>query len=106
MEAEVEAITPEGLWLSRPGGKVFLEADFVLVLIGYRAEDRLLKEAGVAYEGEKPRLSPEWETSVPGLFAVGSCAYGPDTRSVFIENGREHAERALKAIARRLNPLT
>lgn len=106
MEAEVEAITPEGLWLSRPEGKVFLEADFVLVLIGYRAEDRLLKEAGVAYEGEKPWLSPEWETSVPGLFAVGSCAYGPDTRSVFIENGREHAERALKAIARRLNPLT
>ncbi|MEN2983149.1 MAG: YpdA family putative bacillithiol disulfide reductase [Thermus sp.] len=106
MEARVEAITPEGLWLLRPEGRLFLEADFVLVLIGYRAEDRLLKEAGVAYEGEKPRLSLEGETSIPGLFAIGSCAYGPDTRSVFIENGREQAEKALRAIARRLGLLT
>ncbi|GLV47031.1 thioredoxin reductase [Thermus sp. LT1-2-5] len=106
MEAWVEAITPEGLWLRRPEGRGFLEADFVLVLIGYRAEDRLLREAGVVYEGEKPRLSPEFETSLPGLFAVGSCAFGPDTRSVFIENGREHAKQALSAIARRLGPLT
>jgi thioredoxin reductase (NADPH) len=104
MEAQVEAITREGLWLTRPEGRVFLEADFVLVLVGYRAEDRLLREARVAYRGEKPLLSPEGETSLPGLFAIGSCAYGPDTRSVFIENGREEAERALKAIARRLAP--
>ena len=102
MEARVEAITPEGLWLLRPSGREFLEADFVLVLVGYRAEDGLLKAAGVAYEGERPLLSPEGETSIPGLFAIGSCAYGPDTRSVFIENGREEAERALKAIARRI----
>ena len=104
MEARVEAITPEGLWLLRPSGREFLEADFVLVLVGYRAEDGLLKAAGVAYGGERPLLSPEGETSIPGLFAIGSCAYGPDTRSVFIENGREEAERALKAIARRLTP--
>ncbi len=102
MEARVEAIVPEGLWVLRPEGRVFLEADFVLVQIGYRAEDHLLKAAGVAYEGERPRLSPEGETSIPGLFAIGSCAYGPDTRSVFIENGREEAERALRAIAQRL----
>jgi len=102
MEARVEAITPEGLWLLRPSGREFLEADFVLVLVGYRAEDHLLRSAGVAYEGERPLLSPEGETSIPGLFALGSCAYGPDTRSVFIENGREEAERALKAIARRI----
>ncbi|KHG65602.1 thioredoxin reductase [Thermus sp. 2.9] len=104
MEAWVEAITPEGLCLRRPGGRAFLPADFVLVLIGYRAEDRLLREAGVVYEGEKPRLTPEFETSIPGLFAVGSCAFGPDTRSVFIENGREHARLALSAIAKRLAP--
>lgn len=106
MEAEVEAITPEGLWLRRPEGREFLPADFVLVLIGYRAEDRLLREAGVAYQGEKPVLSPEFETSLRGLFAIGSCAYGPDTRSVFIENGREQARFALTAIAARVRGLT
>lgn len=102
MEARVEAITPEGLVLQRPRGQTFLQADFVLVLVGYRAEDQLLWEVGVRYEGEKPWLSPEWETSRKGLFAIGSCAFGPDTRSVFIENGREHAKVALSAIARRL----
>ncbi|TBH21716.1 YpdA family putative bacillithiol disulfide reductase [Thermus thermamylovorans] len=101
MEARVRAITPEGLLLERPSGEAFLEADFVLVQIGYRAEDHLLKAAQVAYEGERPLLSPEFETSRPGLFAIGSCAFGPDTRSVFIENGREHARLALAAIARR-----
>ncbi|WP_038056338.1 YpdA family putative bacillithiol disulfide reductase [Thermus amyloliquefaciens] len=101
MEARVKAITPAGLVLERPQGEEFLEADFVLVQIGYRAEDRLLREAGVAYEGERPLLSPEFETSRRGLFAIGSCGFGPDTRSVFIENGREHAKVALSAIARR-----
>jgi len=102
MEARVKAITPEGLALERPQGEEFLEADFVLVQIGYRAEDHLLREAGVRYEGEKPWLSPEWETSRKGLFAIGSSAFGPDTRTVFIENGREHARVAIAAIARRL----
>ncbi|GAA6732959.1 YpdA family putative bacillithiol disulfide reductase [Thermus oshimai] len=103
MEARVKAIEPGRVLLERPGGEEVLEADFVLVLIGYRAEDTLLRRAGVAYEGERPRLSPSFETSLRGLFAVGSCAFGPDTRSVFIENGREHAEAALKEIARRLD---
>ncbi|MFN3180301.1 MAG: YpdA family putative bacillithiol disulfide reductase [Thermus sp.] len=102
METRVKAITPEGLVLEGPQGEGFLQADFVLVQIGYRAEDRLLKGAGVRYEGEKPWLSPEWETSRQGLFAIGSCVFGPDTRSVFIENGREHARVAISAIARRL----
>lgn len=102
MEARVKAITPAGLVLERPQGEEFLEADFVLVQIGYRAEDHLLRRAGVRYEGEKPWLSPEWETSRKGLFAIGSSAFGPDTRTVFIENGREHARVAIAAIARRL----
>ncbi len=102
MEAQVRAIEPGRLLLWRQGREEVLEVDFVLVLIGYRAEDTLLRRAQVAYQGEKPRLSPAFETSLPGLFAIGSCAYGPDTRSVFIENGREHARLALEAIASRL----
>ncbi len=105
METRVKAITPEGLHLEGPQGEGFLAADFVLVQIGYRAEDRLLREAGVRYQGEKPWLSPEWETSRKGLFAIGSAAFGPDTRSVFIENGRRHAEVALLAVAGRLGSM-
>lgn len=101
MEARVLAITPEAVLLESQGVEERLPADFVLVQIGYRATDGLLRGAEVAYEGERPLLSPHYETSRPGLFAIGSCAFGPDTRSVFIENGRLHAQLALLAIRER-----
>lgn len=101
MRARVLAITEEAVLLERDGVEERLFADFVLVQIGYRATDRLLRQAGLAYGGEKPLLTPEFETSRRGLFAIGSCAFGPDTRSVFIENGRLHAQIALSAIGER-----
>jgi thioredoxin reductase (NADPH) len=99
---QVVAIEEQGLQLRGEEGPGFLPVDFVLVLIGYRAADGLLRQAGVAFQGDKPRLSPSFETSVPGLFAIGSCGCGSETRSVFIENGREHARIAMEAIAARL----
>jgi len=99
---QVVAIEEQGLQLRGEEGPGFLPVDFVLVLIGYRAADGLLRQAGVAFQGDKPRLSPSFETSVPGLFAIGSCGCGSETRSVFIENGREHARTAVEAIAARL----
>jgi len=85
-----------------PRGEETIAADRAIVLIGYRADDALLRSAGVRFEGGRPRLSETFETSVPGLFALGSAGYGEDTRTVFIENGREHAHTAMRAIARRL----
>ncbi|WP_456444991.1 NAD(P)-binding domain-containing protein [Oceanithermus sp.] len=85
-----------------PQGEATIEADRAIVLIGYRADDALLRTAGVLFEGGRPRLSEAFETSVPGLYALGSAGYGEDTRSVFIENGREHARIAVAAIARGL----
>ena len=85
-----------------PDGEEALEADRAVVLIGYRADDALLRAAGARFEGARPVLSDRFETSVPGLFALGSAGYGEDTRSVFIENGREHARLAVRELARRL----
>lgn len=102
-QTTVTAITPDGLELQQAGRRLFLPTDFVLVLIGYRANDGLLREAGARYLGDKPQLSESYETSVSGLFAIGSCASGTDTRSVFIENGREHARLAIEAIASRVH---
>ncbi len=78
-----------------------LPSDFVLVHIGYRAVDNLLLEAGVRYGGDAPLLSEHFETSLEGLFVAGSAGYGSDTRSVFIENGREHAQKAVQEMVRR-----
>lgn len=101
-QATVQEITLEGVHVLQAGEPRFIPADFVLVLCGYRASDTLLRSAGVAFEGDKPALSQAFETSLAGLFAVGSCAFGSDTRSVFIENGREHARLAAAVIANRI----
>ncbi len=101
-QATVQEITLDGVHVLQAGTPRFIPADFVLVLCGYRASDTLLRLARVAYERDKPILSETFETSLPGLFAVGSCAFGSDTRSVFIENGREHARLAAAAIASRI----
>ena len=77
-------------------------ADFVIVHIGYRAVDGLLRAAPVEYQGDAPLLSEDYETSIKGLFVAGSAGFGSDTRTVFIENGREHAQKAVREMVYRL----
>jgi thioredoxin reductase (NADPH) len=81
-----------------------IPADFVVVLIGYRAVDQLLRDAGVKFDAndDQPLLSGAYETSVAGLFVAGSAGYGSDTRTVFIENGRDHARVAVGEMEQRL----
>ncbi|MCX7783407.1 MAG: YpdA family putative bacillithiol disulfide reductase [Meiothermus sp.] len=88
--------------LSEVGAILRLPADFVLVHIGYKAVDALLKAAQVEYRGDAPVLSKAYETSLKGLFVAGSAGFGSDTRTVFIENGREHAQKAVQEMADRL----
>jgi len=104
LNAEVREITPSAVIVERQSQeRSTLPADFVIVLIGYRAVDRLLRQAGARFGGEEdaPLLSEAFETSIPGLFVAGSAGFGHDTRTVFIENGREHAKVAVAEIARR-----
>jgi thioredoxin reductase (NADPH) len=79
-----------------------LPSDFVLIHIGYKAADALLRACNVEYQGDAPVLYESHETSVKGLFVAGSAGYGSDTRTVFIENGREHAKKAVLEVALRL----
>lgn len=96
-------ITPEAVHL--PEGS--LPARFVLVLIGYTAVDQLLRQAGVAFDptDDYPLLSATYETSIPGLYVIGSAGAGSDTRTVFIENGREHARVAVRSMRPLLEPV-
>lgn len=101
--ARVLRFEPGRAYLATPGGEEVLEVDRAIVLIGYRADDALLRTAGAAFQDGRPVLSESFETSVPGLYALGSAGFGEDTRSVFIENGREHARIAVRDLARRLS---
>ncbi len=79
-----------------------IPSDFVLVHIGYHAVDDLLRGIKVQYQGDAPELSENYETSIKGLFVAGSAGFGSDTRTVFIENGREHAKKAVQEIEYRM----
>ncbi|HEX7879276.1 MAG TPA: NAD(P)-binding domain-containing protein [Candidatus Eisenbacteria bacterium] len=84
------------------GKQVRLSADFVLLLIGYRADTSLFEMAGVTLEGENrgPRHDPEtMETDIPGLFVAGTAAAGTQHHfKLFIENSHVHVDRIVSRL--------
>jgi len=84
------------------GERFEVEADFVLLLVGYEAEMRLFREAGVELIGEEQRPVFEegtMETNVKGIFVAGTATAGTQSGfKVFIENSHVHVERILAAI--------
>lgn len=104
LSTKVREIAPREVLVETSSGDGLrrLPCDFVLIHIGYKAADGLLRQAGVAYRGDAPVLTEAYETSLEGLFVAGSAGYGADTSTVFIENGREHAKKAVQEIALRI----
>jgi len=82
----------------------WLEADFVLMLVGYEPDAALLKRCGI--ELQQPSLIPvfdpeTFETNISGLYVCGTVVAGIHTEKVFIENGRDHAAALIDHIAGR-----
>ena len=80
-------------------------AERVYALIGYRPDQGLFDRFGISFDPDSlvPVYHPEtFETDVEGLFLAGSVACGCRTWEIFIENGREHAERVIDVISERL----
>jgi thioredoxin reductase (NADPH) len=77
-------------------------ADFVLLLIGYRADMSLCRMAGVDLTGETetPVYDPRtMETNVPGVYVAGTAVAGTqDKYRVFIENCHVHVDRIVAAL--------
>ncbi|HUF48121.1 MAG TPA: YpdA family putative bacillithiol disulfide reductase [Vicinamibacterales bacterium] len=101
----VVEITPDHVQLVGPDGERSEPADAVLLLTGYHSDPTLLESAGAALDETTgaPVHDPEtFETTVPGLYVVGSCVAGTESGRIFIENGRFHGAAAVTAAARRL----
>lgn len=82
----------------------WIDADFVLMLIGYVPDGALLQRCGI--ELTQPSMVPVYdpetfETNVAGLYLCGTVVAGIHTEKVFIENGREHAAAIIDHIAGR-----
>ncbi|HWG84983.1 MAG TPA: YpdA family putative bacillithiol disulfide reductase [Deinococcales bacterium] len=85
-----------------PDGEKEIPTDFTFVLTGYVPDTSLAEGLGVRVDvdGCVPHDEHTFETrDVKGLYVIGSAAFGQYTNRVFIENGREHAVRAVRCIA-------
>lgn len=80
-----------------------IPADHVFALTGYYAPTDLLESVGAAYDPQSLAADLDEDTresTIPGLFVVGSAGCGRRTSDVFIENGLVHADQAMKAVVR------
>jgi thioredoxin reductase (NADPH) len=101
-ETVVKAITPSEVVTEGPGGAQRIEADFVLLLVGYEADMSLCRMAGVELvgNGQKPVFDEKtMETNVAGVYVAGTATAGTQEGfKVFIENSHVHVERILGEI--------
>ncbi|MAE64288.1 MAG: pyridine nucleotide-disulfide oxidoreductase [Phycisphaeraceae bacterium] len=104
------AITAEHVDLApvEGGATTRVEADFVLLLVGYEMDPVLLKMAGVELKGENgaPAFDAStMETNVPGVYVAGTVAAGTQVRfRLFIENCHAHVGKIVKAVTGREAP--
>jgi thioredoxin reductase (NADPH) len=95
-------ITEKEVVISTPEGKVTIENDWVLAMTGYMPNLGFLERIGVELSDDrlrKPFYSEDtMETNVPNLYLAGVICGGMDTRKLFIENSREHADKIVKHI--------
>ena len=79
--------------------------DAVVAMTGWRADPHLLRSLGVPIDAATgvPAHDPEtMETDVAGVYIAGVIAAGHDANRIFIENGREHGGRILRALGAEL----
>lgn len=102
--ARVVRIEAAGIVVEDAAGTHVVEAERVLLLTGFSADPGLVAGAGAEVRTDgSVVLEPEtFESTVPGLYVVGSAGFGDRTGEVFIENGRLHAAAAVAAIVQRL----
>jgi thioredoxin reductase (NADPH) len=97
-------ITPAHVTLrsTQDSSEVKVDADFVLLMIGYLADMSLCKIAGVELVGEQqvPRYDPEtMETNVPGVYVAGTVVAGTQSSyRVFLENCHVHVDRIVASL--------
>ena len=97
----VKEITETEVIAEREGETLRIPTDFTFALTGYYASPTLLESIGAELDPDTyaAELNEDtFESTVPGLYLIGSAGFGTRTSDVFIENGLVHAQRALADI--------
>lgn len=98
----VTRIEPDAISLRNDEGDERLECDFVLLLVGYVPDYRLIDMLGIHTEGpqRQPVVNPETlETNRPGVHCAGTIVAGiQNPYRVFIENALDHPQKIADAM--------
>ena len=100
--SKISKITESNVIINTPDGEITIENDWVLAMTGYKPNLPFLEKMGIKLSQDQQR-KPEYdentmETNLPNVFIAGVICGGMDTRSLFIENSRVHAELIVKRI--------
>ena len=100
----VQEITPEAVVITKrtETETLVIPTDQTFALTGYYAEPFGFLQGLNVQRGEDGavKLEPQtFESTVPGLYFIGSSGFGRRTSDVFIENGLEHARQAVADMA-------
>ena len=101
----IRAIAPDSVTAEKQGTVLTIPTEQTFALTGYYADPELLRQVGAKLnaEDQSARLDPEtFESTVPGLYVVGSAGFGTRTSDVFIENGLVHVAMAMRDIRAKL----
>lgn len=97
-EHEVDITTPDGI--------VTIENDWVLAMTGYQPDLHFLQSLGITISADevcKPSYSESnFESNVEGIYLAGVICGGMNTHLLFIENSREHAQKIVDDISKKL----
>lgn len=77
--------------------------DGLFVALGSASASDLARKAGAAFEGANPVLGPDFQTTVPGLFAAGDCTGGTLQVSVAVGEGAMAGLAAIKYLREKRN---
>lgn len=93
--------------LIQKGTEVFsLENDWVLALTGYQPDFEFLALLGLNFDHQvnrKPLFNElTLETTLTGVYIAGVVCSGKETSRLFIENTRDHAEKIIRDMVRKI----
>ncbi len=96
--ADVTLVEEDSATLSLPNGDTVVKAGHIFVKIGAEVPRRFLENCGVTFPSDSPsalpELSAQYETSVPGLYLIGSVT-GKDLVKHAMNQGYEVVEHIL-----------
>ncbi|MBK9509229.1 MAG: YpdA family putative bacillithiol disulfide reductase [Cytophagaceae bacterium] len=100
--SKIAKISENDVTIETPKGQTVISNDWVLAMTGYQPNLSFLEKIGIKLaedEIRKPQYDENtMETNVPNVYLAGVICGGMDTRRLFIENSREHAELIVKSI--------